>query len=233
MKKVIRPSINYTWVGGIARLILLFFLVFPAIAKASDTDSTKAASAKNFGVFFGFSRSNLRIHSSAYLLNDSSGYGSVSVKNKFGVAGGIFIKTKKVPLRFAAEMSLSASQLVYNNQVTNKEEHMVFPVAVEIPISYTFTLSKKKHKIPLLNVGLRGVFPLSIFDDPQPVLGNYCINGDLGIAYPLKLKNSDLSVELSYSMGLLNIMDRHTDSYQNNSVQSLYRDFILLRLYFN
>lgn len=215
-------------------IVLVITLIAAGLcSSASVSDSTKKASAKNFGFHFGLNYSNLRLKSSPYFLNHTSELGKVSVLNGAGVCGGFFLKFKNIPLRVALDINVLPSQLEYDNKSRNKEERFIYPLTVELPLSYTFDPGKDNPKIPNIIAGPRAVFPIPMFDDLNPVLQPFNINIDLGIGYPFKLPSNDMSVELIYSFGLLNLIDKEADGYQNVSVQSLYRDVIMLRCYFN
>jgi len=220
-----------------ARLfVLVSFLSVSASVVFAQADSTsgKVASAKNFGIYGGASYSMLRLKSSPYFLNESESLGNVSVANSVGISGGIFLLFPSVQLRAAAEFNLMPCELIYETGKPNQEERMIYPLTVEIPISYLPPAIIKGKRSDLgLVFGGRFVFPITIVGDDIPVVSSFNFNIDGGIRIPLRLTKSDASFELIYSYGVLNLIDKDEENFRNKSVQTLGRDYIGLRLYFN
>lgn len=217
---------------GIA-ILLLLIQAFPALSQDTP-EPEKEKPARNFGLYGGFSYSNLRLTSSAFLLPDKPGTGSVRALNSPAFAGGVFLVFPQSRLRAGVEFNMMPTELEYDMGNANKEESWIYPLTVELPLhSFVTGLFSESRLRPELIIGGRIVFPIPLLNSVYPELRTTSLNLETGIRIPVKYAKTTGSVELLYSAGILNLLKPVTDNVKNHSVESLYRDFIGIRGYFN
>jgi hypothetical protein len=217
--------------------ILILSLVTRSALGQEEISSSGTTQKVVYSLYAGLNYSHLRLQSSPYYLSESDELGEVSVINKPGISGGIYLLFPRSNIRASVEATVMPSVLRYETGGPVNETRWIYPFTFEVPvvwISPPFLGSQKERKLnPSLIAGGRMVIPVSSFIAGFPAQTPVSLNADGGIRFPVEINKSSVSIELIYSLGLMSIIDQHTDDFRNKSIQFLARDFIGLRLYFD
>jgi hypothetical protein len=191
------------------------------------------------GIQWGLQYSQLKLESSPYFIEGGNGgIGKVSSRDMPGIAAGLHVQFTKLRLRAAVEASIMPSEIAYETGKGNMhEEHWVYPVTVELPITYFSPRlhgekSSKKFN-PGLFGGVRFIAPISTFHDDYPAQTPFNMNLDAGVRIPLNFEGFSSSIELFYSFGMFNTIESDTEDYRNHTIQGLRKDFAGVRMYIN
>ena len=214
------------------------------IAKVDTSVTVKKKSgptnAKDFGLLFGFNYSQYYLESNPFFVDSLTSMGNSKVNNNVGLTIGVFYNIKlseKLILRPAVEATIMPATIEYD-LIRKKSESWIYPLTVDLPFYFIYgnhdreTLSKKRAQLNWL-AAVRPVIPLSVMSSTQPVVKNFNLNIDIGCSVPFVLKSTIMKAEIFYSFGSLNIIGDDSDNYKTSSINSLRRNFIGMRFFFN
>lgn len=221
-------------------ILLVWFCTYAAAGQ--DSTAIKKASAKNFGLSAGASYSILVLKSTPYFTESGTVLRNAEVVNAPGFNVGLFIYKplkEKFSMRFAVDANMLPAYLSYDTGKPNKEESYIYPLTIDIPISFIYgrhfrydVEAKSLFRSGLI-AGIRPVIPLSLFNSTQPLLSGFNLNIDLGISQPIAMKKGIMRTDLFFSYGLLNLIGKDESNFRTNSINYLGRSFVGLRMYFN
>lgn|GEM_PF-1919068 len=220
--------------------ILLLAFIHTATAQTDTTVVKKRSNvSKNIGIGFGFSYSLLSMSSSPFVLLDSTGkLGYSNIKNSLGANISLFYNVRlseRLYLRPGVDAHFLKAGIQYDTRLPNKKNSFVFPVAVEVPITASWSINKKGNFAsgPYVALGIRPTIAVEQFVSLYPTIKNTNLNVDAGLGLPVKMKKLAARVELIYSYGLFNLIGKKEDDFYTNSISSLGRNFVGLRFYFS
>jgi len=214
-------------------LLLFISLALPAFTQ-DDEIITDNRPSKNFGLCGAFSFSNMRLNSAPFLLENSPGSGSVKVENSPGFTGGVFFLIPRAHVRSGVELTMMPTMLSYDMGSVNREESWIYPLTVDIPAhAFVSGLLPESKLKPALVLGGRLIVPIPLLNSVYPELRKATANLEVGISIPVNYAKTVGSVELVYSLSVMNLTHPEIDHVKNHSVKSIHRDFISLRAYFN
>ena len=208
---------------------------------AQDSTGVQKSWGKNLTLYAGMNYSIITLESKPYFI-DSTRVGYSHAKNAAGASAGLayYIKLgKNFMLRPGVEGNFTQSRIEYDTKVTHKESSGVFPLTVETPVALIFSrnvsggFSADRRIWPEVQLAVRPVFPMKFFNSTRPAMETFNFNIDIGVGYPIQLKNAIMRTELIFSYGLLNIIGTDETDVKTSSISYLGRSFAGLRLYFN
>lgn len=238
---VIFYFIKYHFCG--MKYYLFFLLLFGSFdfCIAQDSTEVNVPHPQRMGFYLGGSYSNLSFESKPYFVDSAGKVGRSNIKNAGGISAGIcyYLRLSQwVLLRPAIEINMLPAKIEYDTEINHRTSSRVFPFALETPLSIIISKEKnpginERRKLPDFIGAIRPVFSIPALADVRPAIKTFNLNLDIGIGYPIELKAVTMRTELFYSFGLYDLIGKDENDYKTNSVQSLGRSFIGLRLFFN
>lgn len=213
--------------------LCLLLLVFNTTAQTDTIAPPKKEFANGFGLSMGVVYGILRANTTAQFIPNSDRVIKTSVENKIGISGAVFYEYK-VPrwsFRPAVEANVIFSNMRYDLEKFNDEEGYIFPVAVDLPLDIMY--HPRKKNAPSLMVGARPIFAFDQFNSFHPSTKTFAFNVDAGISYLLPAGNNEMRIELMYSFGLIDVLNKKEGDIYSMGIDHIYRDVLGLKLYFN
>jgi hypothetical protein len=219
-------------------ILLVFVSCFCQLAKAANEDSTAVRASKDLGMYIGGAYSLTHIQASPYFVGTFTGV--PELKNSPGLFAGFCYNLyagKKSIIRPAIEAMFLPSTIAYQSDINYVREQRIFPLTVELPLSWIYSSYRTKsfprpQAKPEFGVSLRPVFTVIPLNDAQPVLRTWNMNSDVFVGYPIANDKSVMRLELFYSHGWYNLIGESTD-YRTYSIDRLIRSTAGLRLIFH
>lgn len=215
------------------KLLLLAVLCLPLHVFAMK-DSTDLPKFQNLGFMLGATQGILRLDSRAAFIPNTNRVITASPVSAWGVHAGVFynIERKNWLIRPAFEASIINSHIKYDVQKPLKEEGYIYPVSLEVPIHLFYKLNKKF--LPDLFIGARAIFANKSLKSLEPPTSSFTPNIEVGLSKQTKLgKKNHIRYEVLYSRGMNDLHTPEAGNEYSESVLSIYRDFLSLRIYFN
>jgi hypothetical protein len=214
-------------------LAILFSFALGILQGQEDSTKTKKNRFNGLGLSMGYGHALIQLESESQFIPNTSRVLTSSPGNKGGITAGLFfeIKREKFSIRPAVELSLIFGHIVFDVQRFNNEEGYVLPFTTEIPIHfiYHFNIPLK----PSLVLGPRLAIPFGSFESVQPPLKGYGIAGDIALSIPVQTGKNKMRIEVGYSFGLNNLQNREEGNIYSTGIQSVRRDIVFGKLYFN
>jgi hypothetical protein len=198
-----------------------------------DSTKTKKKRFNGLGLTMGYGHALIQLESESQFIPNSSRVLSSSAGNKGGITAGLSfeIKKEKFSIRPAVELSLIFGHVLYDVQRFNKEEGYVLPFTTEIPVHFIYHFNMPLK--PSLVIGPRLAIPFGAFESVQPPLKGYGLAGDIALSIPVQTGKNKMRLEFGYSFGLNNLQNREEGNVYSTGIQSVRRDLVFGKLYFN
>ena len=215
-----------------------FFCCLSLLANAKDKDSTAVRPSKDLGLYVGGVYSLIQLDPKTYSIGDFTA--KPELNNKAGILAGFcynFYAGKKSIIRPAIEAMFLPATITYQTEINYKRDQRVFPLTVELPLSWIFSSYRTKSfprvkGKPEFGLSLRPVLSVKPLNDLQPVLRTSNFNTDVFVGYPFANDKSVMRVELFYSHGWFDLVGESND-YRTVSIGRLTRNTAGLRLVFH
>lgn len=208
------------------------------IMAVSVTDSLGVRASKDLGLYIGGAYSLIQLQASPYFVGDY--VGQPELKNSPGLFAGFcynFYAGKKSIIRPAIEAAFIPATISYQTQVRYEAEQRIYPMTVELPISWIYSAYRTKsfprpQAKPEVGLSIRPVLAVVPLTDTQPVLRASNLNTDVFVGYPIGNDKSVMRIEFYYSHGWFNLIEQGSD-YRTYSINRLQRHTAGLRLIFH
>lgn len=213
--------------------LFLFFLSLISWGQSDTIPAPKKEVANGFGLSMGVVYGILRANTTAQFIPNTDRIVKTSVQNKVGISGAIFYEYKipRWSIRPAVEANVVFASMKYDVQKFNDEEGYIFPVALDVPIDIMY--HPRKKNFPSLMLGARPIFAFEQFNSLRPSTKTFSFNVDAGFSFLLPAGNNEMRVELMYSLGLLDLLNKEEGDTYSIGIDHIYRDVLGLKLYFN
>jgi hypothetical protein len=207
-------------------------------AAAANDDSTQVRASKDLGLYIGGVYSLAQMQASSYFIGTFTG--TPELRNSPGMLAGFCYNLyagKKGIIRPAIEAMFLPTSVRYQSDINYVREQRIFPLTVELPISWIFSSYRTKTFPPMkskpeFGLSVRPVFTVKPLNDPQPALRSWNVNSDVFVGYPIANGKSVMRVELFYSHGWFDLIGESND-YRTRSIDRLLRSTAGLRLVFH
>lgn len=220
-------------------LTLILFVCFLRVnAQEVSKDSSIVRASKDLGLYVGAAYSLNQLKASAYTIGEFEGV--PDLKNSQGILAGFCYNLyagKRLIVRPAVEAVFMPTTISYQTEIDYSRDQRVFPVTVEMPLSFilssfrTKAFPRPKAKAEV-GVSLRPVLTIKALNDLEPALKTYNFQSDIFVGYPFSNDKTVTRVELFYSHGWMNLIGEGTD-YRTASIQRLYRSAVGIRAIFH
>lgn len=209
-----------------------------SLATAATSDTVEVRASKDLGMYIGGVYSLMQMQASPYFVGTF--VGQPELRNSPGMLAGFcynFYAGKRSIVRPAIEAVFLPSTIEYQSDVNYVREQRIFPLTVEMPISWIYSSYRTKSfprpkAKPEFGLSVRPVLTVKPLNDAQPVMRTWNLNSDVFIGYPIANDKSVMRVELFYSHGWYNLIGESND-YRTYSIDRLVRNSIGLRLIFH
>ncbi len=209
-----------------------------SLATAATSDTVEVRASKDLGMYIGGVYSLMQMQASPYFVGTF--VGQPELRNSPGMLAGFcynFYAGKRSIVRPAIEAVFLPSTIEYLSDMNNVREQRIFPLTVEMPISWIYSSYRTKSfprpkAKPEFGLSVRPVLTVKPLNDAQPVMRTWNLNSDVFIGYPIANDKSVMRVELFYSHGWYNLIGESND-YRTYSIDRLVRNSIGLRLIFH
>jgi len=157
----------------------------------------------NKKIMLGF---NIGLNYSNLLVPNNNSYSKVN--NGSGFRLGLVMSeevNKKMSISPKAELSFNNCSVVYSNSTNTESSYRVYPADLDLMIHFTYKLKQGKYE-PYILAGPNAKIPMIDYKAITQIYGNnpdFAI--DLGFGFEKKLSYFNLTPELRYSIGLLNV----------------------------
>jgi hypothetical protein len=166
--------------------------------------------------------------------------GQPELRNSPGMLAGFcynFYAGKRSIVRPAIEAVFMPSTIEYQSDINYVREQRIFPLTVEMPISWIYSSYRTKSfprpkAKPEFGLSVRPVLTVKPLNDAQPVMRTWNVNSDIFIGYPFANDKSVMRIEIFYSHGWYNLIGESSD-YRTYSIDRLVRNSVGLRLIFH
>ncbi len=216
------------------KALILVTLILVVTASKAQKDTTNQPKFQNLGFLLGATQGVLRLDSRAVFIPNTSRVLSASPVSVWGIHAGVFynIEQENWIFRPAIEASIINSHIKYDVQKTLKEEGYIYPVSIEVPFHVMYKFNKKF--VPDILIGARAIFANNSLKSVQPPTTSFTPNFEAGLSKRTTLgKKNAMRFELLYSRGISNLHSPEIGNEYSESINSVFRDYISLRIYFN
>lgn len=216
------------------KVLILIPLILVVLVSRSQKDTTNQPKFQNLGFLLGATQGVLRLDSRAVFIPNTSRVLSASPVSAWGIHAGVFYNIEKENWIFrpALEASIINSHIKYDVQKTLDEEGYIYPVSIEVPLHIMYKFNNKF--VPDLLVGARAIFANNSLKSLEPPTTSFTPNFEVGISKKTKLgKKNSMRFELLYSRGITDLHQPEAGNEYSESINSVFRDFLSIRIYFN
>ena len=209
-----------------------------SLATAATSDTVEVRASKDLGMYIGGVYSLMQMQASPYFVGTF--VGQPELRNSPGMLAGFcynFYVGKRSIVRPAIEAVFLPSTIEYQSDINYVREQRIFPLTVEMPISWIYSSYRTKSfprpkAKPEFGLSVRPVLTVKPLNDAQPVMRTWNLNSDVFIGYPVANDKSVMRIELFYSNGWYNLIGESSD-YRTYSIDRLVRNTVGLRLIFH
>ena len=198
-----------------------------------DSTTTKKSRVNGLGLTMGYGHALIQLESQPQFIPNSSRILSSRAGNKGGITVGLIYEFKRetYAIRPAIELSLIYGHIEYDVQKFDKEEGYVLPFTAEIPVHFIYNFNRPlKYS---LVAGPRLALPFGAFESVQPPLKGVGLAADIALSFPIQTGKNMMRIEFGYSFGLNNLQDLEEGNVYSTGIQSVRRDIVFGKLYFN